>query len=102
MYYIYYICIHIKVITVTPVNEKGTHVVGCSSAAIVAVARAAPSGSDLSGTSAGSLPSHPTSKTQAIITAEDASSPGINIYQFFLYPSFDSMMSYFSSTDNSE
>jgi len=52
-------------------------VVGCSSAAIVAVGKAAPPTSKVSGSSGNSGPSHPTSRTQAIITAEDAASPGI-------------------------
>ena len=51
--------------------------VGCSSAAIVAVGKATPATSEAAGTTGNSGPSHPTSRTQAIITAEDASSPGI-------------------------
>lgn len=51
--------------------------VGCSSAAIVAVGKAAPPTSEVSGSSGNSGPSHPKSRTQAVITAEDASSPGI-------------------------
>ena len=63
----------LKVITITAIDEKNDlPVVGCSSAAIVAVSKATTSSKDAAGVST----IHLTSKTQAIITAEDSSSPG--------------------------
>ena len=59
-----------KVITVTAIDENDSPVHGCSVAAIVSVSKASTKAKDSTGTT------HLTSKTQAIITAEDASSPG--------------------------
>ena len=67
----------VQVITITPINGDGNPTNGCSSAAMVRVAKATSAAKDISGGSAGNIVStHPTSKTQAIITAEDTSSPG--------------------------
>ena len=59
-----------KVITVTAIDENDSPVHGCSVAALVSVSKASTKAKDSTGTT------HLTSKTQAIITAEDASSPG--------------------------
>ena len=64
------ILFNFKVITVTAIDENDSPVHGCSVAAIVSVSKASTKAKDSTGTT------HLTSKTQAIITAEDASSPG--------------------------
>ena len=64
------IFLNFKVITVTAIDENDSPVHGCSVAAIVSVSKASTKAKDSTGTT------HLTSKTQAIITAEDASSPG--------------------------
>ena len=67
----------VQVITIAPINGDGNPTNGCSSAAMVRVAKATSAAKDISGGSTGNIVStHPTSKTQAIITAEDTSSPG--------------------------
>ena len=67
----------VQVITITPINGDGNPTNGCSSAAMVRVAKATSTAKDISVGSTGNIVStHPTSKTQAIITAEDTSSPG--------------------------
>ena len=92
----------LKVITITAIDENDSPIQGCSAAAIVAVAKASAAGKD----SAGVGSTHLTSKTQAIITAEDTSSPGktLNISNnpmtACLRKSLLTMMSHFSSTDS--
>ena len=92
----------LKVITITAIDENDSPIQGCSAAAIVAVAKASAAGKD----SAGVGSTHLTSKTQAIITAEDTSSPGKtfntsnNPMTACLRKSILTMMSHFSSTDS--
>ena len=92
----------LKVITITAIDENDSPIQGCSAAAIVAVAKASAAGKD----SAGVGSTHLTSKTQAIITAEDTSSPGKtlnmsnNPMTACLRKSLLTMMSHFSSTDS--